>query len=332
MFFTLFRGPGDEVPWSGDPVWFHDESEPTSACPAPGEAVLREVITMSVTTNVPGGRSPVTCRDGLIWLGESGHRYRWFDCESATSCAIGLVPYRGVDHCFLHEAQRRGVSRKISHFAQWLQPGHSRIFLAHHAGLGTPYRGKVFGYFTLERIEFIEHAPESFTEPTRTAGDPSSPGDPGDGESVPGPWPREREVTRPGVDAISELLDTISKYWIERLLTSAFDRRRPTVTKLSDEENSEHRSCSKRTNPGAVYLVDALCAHVDVLPTLIDLCGLEPPADVSFDGTSLAPVLTGKQIALPERTLFVQYRQSTEPPQRAQPGVLHRIPNCIIST
>jgi arylsulfatase A-like enzyme len=43
----------------------------------------------------------------------------------------------------------------------------------------------------------------------------------------------------------------------------------------------------------------------DLLPTLIDLCGLEKPKDVAFDGTSLATLLLGKVSALPERTLFV---------------------------
>ncbi len=37
--------------------------------------------------------------------------------------------------------------------------------------------------------------------------------------------------------------------------------------------------------------VDLLTAHVDVLPTLIDVCGLQSPEDVEFDGTSILPLL-----------------------------------------
>ena len=37
--------------------------------------------------------------------------------------------------------------------------------------------------------------------------------------------------------------------------------------------------------------VARLTAHIDLLPTLIDLCGLPPPQGVQFDGTSLAPLL-----------------------------------------
>jgi arylsulfatase A-like enzyme len=59
-----------------------------------------------------------------------------------------------------------------------------------------------------------------------------------------------------------------------------------------------------------------LAMHVDVLPTLIELCGLNPPNDVSFDGVSLAGLLTGAGGSLPERTQFLQYHQGTLPPEK----------------
>ena len=39
--------------------------------------------------------------------------------------------------------------------------------------------------------------------------------------------------------------------------------------------------------------IDWLTAHIDLLPTLIDLCGLKSPAGVKFDGATLAPMLKG---------------------------------------
>ena len=67
--------------------------------------------------------------------------------------------------------------------------------------------------------------------------------------------------------------------------------------------------------------VDILSAHLDLLPTLIELCNLEKPERVKFDGNSLASGLKGNE-TLPARTLVIQYRQSHEPPQKGNAAVI----------
>lgn len=57
--------------------------------------------------------------------------------------------------------------------------------------------------------------------------------------------------------------------------------------------------------------IDTLTQVQDLLPTLIDLCGLQAKS-VKFDGISLANLLTGKATALPDRKLVIQYRVSGE--------------------
>lgn len=47
-----------------------------------------------------------------------------------------------------------------------------------------------------------------------------------------------------------------------------------------------------------------LTAHIDVLPTMIDLCGLE--SDTAFDGISLAVEMRGERDAVPERSIVLQ--------------------------
>lgn len=59
--------------------------------------------------------------------------------------------------------------------------------------------------------------------------------------------------------------------------------------------------------------VGDLTAHFDVLPTLIDLCGLTPPRHVDFDGRSFKRQLFEPGTALPERTLFVERQRTYEP-------------------
>lgn len=51
--------------------------------------------------------------------------------------------------------------------------------------------------------------------------------------------------------------------------------------------------------------VRELTAHIDVLPTLMELCGLQRPEGPPLDGRSLAPLLRGEEIAWPDRVLFV---------------------------
>jgi arylsulfatase A-like enzyme len=61
--------------------------------------------------------------------------------------------------------------------------------------------------------------------------------------------------------------------------------------------------------------VDRLSAHIDVLPTLIELCGLKQPPDIKFDGASLAPLLKGGTSRWPDRTLVV-HSQRIEHPEK----------------
>jgi arylsulfatase A-like enzyme len=60
--------------------------------------------------------------------------------------------------------------------------------------------------------------------------------------------------------------------------------------------------------------IDALAAHVDVLPTLAELCDLRPAAERPLDGASFASALLGTGPAPTERTLFV-HSQRIEHPQ-----------------
>jgi arylsulfatase A-like enzyme len=61
--------------------------------------------------------------------------------------------------------------------------------------------------------------------------------------------------------------------------------------------------------------VDRLTAHIDMLPTLIGLCGLKKPRGVKFDGDSLAPLLKDHVSNWPDRTLLV-HSQRIENPEK----------------
>ena len=51
--------------------------------------------------------------------------------------------------------------------------------------------------------------------------------------------------------------------------------------------------------------INQLTAHLDLLPTFVDLCALKMPKPVSFDGASLTPLLCSPQGPWPERSIVM---------------------------
>jgi arylsulfatase A-like enzyme len=68
--------------------------------------------------------------------------------------------------------------------------------------------------------------------------------------------------------------------------------------------------------------VDQLCAHVDVLPTLMDLCGLEKPDGPKIDGTSLKSIIYGDKTALRDRTMFTHSQRIHYPEKWRKASVM----------
>jgi arylsulfatase/arylsulfatase A len=68
---------------------------------------------------------------------------------------------------------------------------------------------------------------------------------------------------------------------------------------------------------------DAIAAHIDLAPTILEVCGVTPPPQVRFDGRSLWPLLTRAAANWPARTLFFQSHRGDVPV---------RYHNCAIRT
>jgi arylsulfatase A-like enzyme len=62
-------------------------------------------------------------------------------------------------------------------------------------------------------------------------------------------------------------------------------------------------------NIGPARDIDTLAAHIDVLPTLADLCRLHPPRPIAFDGISLRTLLTSAGSPPSRRSHFAQHHQ-----------------------
>jgi len=59
--------------------------------------------------------------------------------------------------------------------------------------------------------------------------------------------------------------------------------------------------------------VDRIAAHIDLAPTLLQIAAVKKPAPVKFDGVSLLPLLKGKSVRWPDRTLFFQWHRGDVP-------------------
>jgi arylsulfatase A-like enzyme len=59
--------------------------------------------------------------------------------------------------------------------------------------------------------------------------------------------------------------------------------------------------------------IDTLTAHIDVLPTMMDLCGLDIPMDYSFDGRSLTPLIYNHPTPWVDRTIITDSQRVVDP-------------------
>lgn len=64
-----------------------------------------------------------------------------------------------------------------------------------------------------------------------------------------------------------------------------------------------------------------IAAHIDILPTLLDLCGLQRPTRPAIDGSSLRPLLTGEG-DWPDRTLVVHSQRIDHPEKWRKSAVM----------
>jgi len=62
--------------------------------------------------------------------------------------------------------------------------------------------------------------------------------------------------------------------------------------------------------------ISRIAAHIDIMPTLLDICGIDLPDDRVIDGVSLLPLLdnrTDTEAQWPERQLFIQGHHANTP-------------------
>jgi len=61
------------------------------------------------------------------------------------------------------------------------------------------------------------------------------------------------------------------------------------------------------------YKSDEVIAHIDILPTLLDICSIPVPAGLQLDGRSFLPLLTGGHTDWPDRAIVLQAHRGDKP-------------------
>ncbi len=61
--------------------------------------------------------------------------------------------------------------------------------------------------------------------------------------------------------------------------------------------------------------IDRLAGHIDIVPTLLNVCGAKQPSDVELDGRDLMPLLSGDpaRVDWQDRAMFFQWHRGDEP-------------------
>lgn len=128
------------------------------------------------------------------------------------------------------------------------------------------------------------------------------------------------------LDALSIADDTIVVFITDNgsaMLDSPLMRDR----KGSEYEGGHHVPCFIRWPAGGL---DARCtvpmvtAHIDLLPTLLDLCDAKAGPMAPFDGISLRPWLEEPETAVSERTLVVDSQRIEQPEKWRKSAVLDK--------
>ncbi|MDF7822679.1 arylsulfatase [Pontiellaceae bacterium B12227] len=70
--------------------------------------------------------------------------------------------------------------------------------------------------------------------------------------------------------------------------------------------------------------VGALTAHIDVSPTLIELCKLTPPVNADFDGRSFKELLYNPEATTTERSLVVEKQRTLKPEKYEKYAVMNQ--------
>ena len=58
---------------------------------------------------------------------------------------------------------------------------------------------------------------------------------------------------------------------------------------------------------------DRISAHIDIMPTILDVCNVKKPSDLKLDGRSIWPLLKGEEVEWTDRHIVIQAHRGDQP-------------------
>ncbi len=246
---------------------------------------------------------------------------------------------QGFDESLIHLSGGMG---QVGDFTTWFQ-GDSSYYnpVLWHNGKMEKYEGYCSDIFAEEAIRFIEknrHSPFlcylSFNAPHTPLQVPDKyyeqyrEIDPASGfETDQRPFPKMSEKDKEDARKVYAMVSNIDEN-VGKLLQKLNDlniAENTVVIFLTDNGPQQKRYVAgMRGTKGTVFRggirvpfyirypakyagntdIETTAAHIDILPTLADICNVTPPTDRIIDGKSLAPLLNGKPVNWADRSLF----------------------------
>jgi len=238
----------------------------------------------------------MACIDFLIWIGTPKKRSVTVE-EVDGDIRIVYKPARYSSiNGYIKEAMELGCCRRIPQLPSWAVPGRSHVFLVHQGNHKRLDQGLIFGYYVLKRVEFIakQKGPdpikpyrgkfpwsdkykeefEKRVESCRESDDAEA--------CIRNKYPEKlksnllRDVCREEIefngrpsrryeDPFEKILDDILEEFMEKCWEELMERMDKDDYAIVTQElagGGGGLGCSRRKDPGAVYLVNALYSEI----------------------------------------------------------------------
>jgi len=184
-----------------------------------------------------------------------------------------------------------------------------------------------FVYLSFNAPHTPLQVPEEFLE-GYAGKDPAAVSYPKQGRPLPEMSDREKDAARRVYAMVSNIDRNLGRLF-ERLRSLRLDSNTVVIFLTDNGPQQRRYTAGLRGGKGSVYEggvrvpcfmhipwlvpgpagIDTPAAHIDMLPTILGLCGVPLPLQLAIDGRSLVPLIQGRSVSWADRPLFFHWQR-----------------------